>query len=213
MQYENLEKAFQDKEFHTEAFIPLVMEQKAVRDRLIENLEEDTHINIYYRSYYLIDAVSKTNPELFYEYWNRLARLRFHKNSYHRNIFHWIITNLIPADKENQFDKIKDEYFSQIKDVKVLTGLEAVKDIIRMCAYRPDLEGEIISLLLNEELLEDYTDKQKDRFHCLAMEYFDTVLSRGKDERLMEFIRLCANAKNSTTARTAKQLIKKYEIN
>ena len=165
LNYEEILKAFQEKEFHIDDYISVVVESKDIREKLIQNLIEQTHINVYYRSYYLINAVSLTNPELFYEYWDLFVSLRYHKNSYHRNIFHWIITNLIPVDSQNKFDKIKKEYFSQIKDVKVLTGLEAMKDIIIMSQYRPDLEEEIISLFLDENMIKDYTDKQKDRFH------------------------------------------------
>ncbi len=36
-----------------------------------------------------------------------------------------------------------------------------MKDIIIMSQYRPDLEEEIISLFLDENMIKDYTDKQK----------------------------------------------------
>ena len=210
LNYEEILKAFQEKEFHIDDYISVVVESKDIREKLIQNLIEQTHINVYYRSYYLINAVSLTNPELFYEYWDLFVSLRYHKNSYHRNIFHWIITNLIPVDSQNKFDKIKKEYFSQIKDVKVLTGLEAMKDIIIMSQYRPDLEEEIISLFIDENMIKDYTDKQKDRFHFYSMEYFESLLDRKKDERLLDFIKTCLNAKNTTTAKKAKQILKKY---
>ena len=190
LNYEEILKAFQEKEFHIDDYISVVVESKDIREKLIQNLIEQTHINVYYRSYYLINAVSLTNPELFYEYWDLFVSLRYHKNSYHRNIFHW--------------------YFSQIKDVKVLTGLEAMKDIIIMSQYRPDLEEEIISLFLDENMIKDYTDKQKDRFHFYSMEYFESLLDRKKDERLLDFIKTCLNAKNTTTAKKAKQILKKY---
>ena len=101
LNYEEILKAFQEKEFHIDDYISVVVESKDIREKLIQNLIEQTHINVYYRSYYLINAVSLTNPELFYEYWDLFVSLRYHKNSYHRNIFHWIITNLIPVDNKH----------------------------------------------------------------------------------------------------------------
>ena len=50
------------KEFHIDDYISVVVESKDIREKLIQNLIEQTHINVYYRSYYLINAVSLTNP-------------------------------------------------------------------------------------------------------------------------------------------------------
>ena len=70
LNYEEILKAFQEKEFHIDDYISVVVESKDIREKLIQNLIEQTHINVYYRNYYLINAVSLTNPELFYEYWD-----------------------------------------------------------------------------------------------------------------------------------------------
>ena len=216
--YEDLKRAFQEQEFLVDTFIPLVMASNEVRSNLIQNLIRETHINVYYRSYYVIEAVSKTNPELFYEYWDQLVSLRTHKNSYHRNIYHWILAYLIAVDHAHKFDVVKDAYFAQIRDEKMLTGLEAVKDIIKISAYRPDLEEEIIALFLDDTMLQEYTDKQIDRFHYVMMTYFETILEKRSDERLWNFVRNCCSAKNATTSKKAKQMMKKradepiYEI-
>ena len=94
----------------------------------------------------------------------------------------------------------------------MLTGLEAVKDIIKISAYRPDLEEEIIALFLDETMLREYTDKQIDRFHYVMMAYFETVLEKRNDERLWDFVRNCCSAKNSTTSKKAKQIMKKRAV-
>ena len=207
--YQELESAFQRPEFSVNTFIPLVIASNEVRNKLIQNLIQETHINVYYRSYYLIDAVSRIDPQLFYEYWDQLIKLSTHKNSYHRSIYHWILANLISVDHERKFDAVKDMYFAQIRDQKMLTGLEAVKDIIRISAYRPDLEEEIIQLFLNEAMLQAYTDKQIDRFHYFFLTYFDTILDKHRDERLLDFVRNFCFAKNANTAKKAKQIMKK----
>ena len=60
LNYEEILKAFQEKEFHIDDYISVVVESKDIREKLIQNLIEQTHINVYYRSYYLINAVSLT---------------------------------------------------------------------------------------------------------------------------------------------------------
>lgn len=209
MKYEDIQRAFQEKTFSVDTFVPLVLASGEVRKRLIQNLIQDTHINVYYRSYYLIDAACKIQPTLFYAYWEQLSSLRTHPNSYHRNIYHWLLAHLIAVDDERKFDAVKDVYFAQICDVKMLTGLEAVKDIIKISTYRPDLEEEIIHLFLDESMLESYTEKQKDRFHYVIMGYFETILEYRRDERLLDFIKSCQHAKNTTTFKRAKQIMQR----
>lgn len=212
MNYLDIEKRFQDKEFDYHKFVPLALEDKSVRDKLIENIVDGkNHINIYYRSYYIVDEASKEKPELFYEYWDNLVTILHHKNTYHRLIAHWLLTNLISVDKDNKFAEIKDEFFAAIDDEKVLVGLEAVKDITIVSEYRSDLEEEIISLFLNDNMLKNYLERQKERFYFLYMEYFDTVLEKRKDQRLIDFCRKCLTVKNTNTLKQTKKVLKKYD--
>ena len=58
LNYEEILKAFQEKEFHIDDYISVVVESKDICQKLIQILIEQTQINVYYRSYYLINAVS-----------------------------------------------------------------------------------------------------------------------------------------------------------
>ena len=57
-----------------------------------------------------------------------------------------------------------------------------MKDIIIMSQYRPDLEEEIISLFLDENMIKDYTDKQKIVFIFIVW----NILSLSWIERKMK---------------------------
>jgi hypothetical protein len=40
---------------------------------------------VYYHCYYVVEKASQKRPELFYPYWDDIAALLVHKNSYHRD--------------------------------------------------------------------------------------------------------------------------------
>lgn len=108
MKYEELLLELEKHDFKYGPYIHLAIDDINIREKLINNITEDRHINVYYNSYYLIYEASKINPELFYQYWDSLIPLLNHKNSYHRSISHWILTNLIKVDNDNKFDLIKE---------------------------------------------------------------------------------------------------------
>lgn len=211
MDYQTIESEFHDKEFAVTKFIPLVLESENVRDNLISNLiDGHNHINVYYRSFYLVDEASKLKPELFYQYWDKLTKLLTYQSTYHRLIGQTVLTNLIVVDELHKFDTIKKTFFTLLSDEKVLNGIEAVKHLIIINKYRPDLTSEIVEFFLDESLLKNYSQRQTERFYALYLEYFDTVLERKDDPRLKVFIEKCLSVKNTNTLKIAKKLFKKY---
>jgi len=212
MNYSDIEKEFNEKEFDYHKFVDYALNDESIRDKLVANIVDgNNHINIYYHSYYIINEASKEKPELFYKYWDDYLKIAKHKNSYHRIISHWLLTNLISIDYKNTFDDIKDDFFLAIKDERVSNGLAAVTDIIEVAKHRPDLENEIINLFLNEDLLINYTEKHRARFYFLYMEYFEIILKDNYDQKLINFIEGCLESNTINTKRCAIKLLKKYD--
>lgn len=214
MKYEDLLIELKKHDFNYKPYIHLAIDNEEIREQLIKNIVEDNHINIYYNSYYLIDEASKQCPELFYQYWDCLVPLFDYKNSYHRNISHWIITNLIKVDKNNKFDLIKKRYFGMIKDEKFLTGLMALRDIIIMTEYRNDLKEEIINFFLDKTLIENYKENQISKIQYEILEYFGKVYYDSKNKnKIISYIKDCLDSKSIKTRKLAKTILNEFETN
>ena len=212
MRYEELVLELKKNDFKYDPYVYLAIEDKYIRDQLIENITGEYHINIYYNSYYLVNAASKKEPSLFYEYWDALVPLLTHKNSYHRSIGHWILTNLVKVDIDHKFDAIKDTYFSMIKDVKFQTGLMALRDIISISQWREDLKIEIIDLFLNKEVLIEYKDNQVSKMEYEIITYLSNIDCDAKTKlRIKQYVIGCLDSKTNTTRILAKKVLKQLE--
>lgn len=110
---------------------------------------------------------------------------------------------------ENKFDSIKDKYFSLIKDGKVVTGLEALKDIILVSKIRKDLEDEITNYILSDNLYSNYTEKQIIRFNYLKLGYLEGVITKTSNLKVIQFVNRCLNSENKRNKRKSEQILKK----
>lgn len=211
MIYEELLLELKKHDFKYEPYIFLAIDDENIREKLIKNITEENHINIYYNSYYLVYEASKIKPKLFYQYWDSLVPLLDHKNSYHRSIAHWILTNLIKVDNNNKFNLIKDRYFSMIKDEKFQTGYMVLKDIIIMSDYRVDLKSEIIELFLNENMLKGYKENQIARMQYEIISFFSEInCDANTKTKIINYIKMCQNSNSNKTRRKAKDTLKVF---
>lgn len=210
MKYKELLKELEKSDFKYEPYVHLAIDSEDIRNQLIENITGNYHINIYYNSYYLIYEASKKEPQLFYKYWESLVPLLNHKNSYHRSIGHWILTNLIKIDIDKKFDLIKDKYFLMVKDEKFLTGFMALKDIIIMSDYRTDLKNEIISLFFKEDLLNDYKDSQIGKMEYEIIVFFSKVeIDLNTRKKIIEYVK---SKQNSNIIKTKKKAVSTLKL-
>lgn len=209
MKYSELLIELKKSDFAYAPYVHLAIEDETIRKQLIENITGDHHINIYYNSYYLVYEASKLQPILFYPYWDVLTPLLTHRNSYHRSIAHWILTNLVKVDKESKFDRIKDQYFLMIKDEKFLTGFMALKDIVTMSGDRRDLQNEIVDLFLNEALLEGYKDTQIGKMEYVIIQYFNDIeKDNGVYEKVVAYVQSKLDSPVKKTQKIARDFMK-----
>ena len=209
MKYEELLLELKKHNFKYNSYIHLAIDDKNIREQLINNITEDNHINIYYNSYHLVYEASKDYPKLFYPYWDSLVPLLYNENSYHRSISHDILTNLIKVDHDNKFDSIQEKYFSMIKDEKFSTGLVALRNIMIISEYRQDLKNKIISLFLNKDFLINYKENQINRMEYEIIEFFaKTSFNSDYKNDVVNYIKSSTNSNNKRIKKIAEKTLK-----
>ena len=200
-------------DFNVDEFVELAIRDANAREEIVKQMITNPKIMVYYHCYYVVSKASQKQPELFYEYWDDIARLIHHENSYHRDFAITVLGNLTKVDRENRFAEIEDDYFELIKDEKFMTGNCWVQNSIKIYTHKDELRGKIIALLLDIDNRCDYTEKQIGVMKCDVLEIFDEIYDevQAKD-KIDEFIRTEVNCISPKTRKKAKELVRKYNL-
>lgn len=144
MDYQEIARHFQTTSFDPQPFVQTAIDDRKVREKLVENVVDgQNHINEYFNSYLIIKEVAIKNPELIYDEWERIWALQHtHKNSYHRWIAHDLITQLLVIDHEDKFEAIKREYVLLPKEEKI-SNYKKMSENIQKAMKLKDLSKEI----------------------------------------------------------------------
>ena len=124
---EDLILEISDKNFNKDEFVERVIDDSKIRDEIVQLMLNHPKIMVYHHSYSVISQASQMRPELFYQYWDDFSVLLDHPNSYHRDFALVLLANLTPADKENKFSNVFNDYFSHINDEKFMTARKCVE--------------------------------------------------------------------------------------
>lgn len=201
------------KNFDRDYFVNLVNRNKNVRNTIVCELISNPNIMVYYHCYYVVSDASNKEPALYYEYWDKFAKLLDHDNSYHRDIGLTMIANLVQVDYENRLSLIWSKYTEHLCDEKFMTGKCCLHNLKIILKTRSDLIDEVTTILLSIDKICPYTEKQKALLVCSILDIFDDVyLKSGKKEEIMCFIERASKSISPKTKKRAKQLIKKYRI-
>jgi hypothetical protein len=201
-----------EKDFDVDAFVQLALRDDDAREEIVRQMVTNPHIMVYYHCYYVVSKASQKQPGLFYEYWDAIAELINHRNSYHRDFAITIIGNLTQVDQENRFADIEDDYFALVNDEKFMTGNCCVQNIVKIYRHKDELREKIIALLLDIDNRCDYTPKQKALLKCDVLEIFDEIRQVREKDEIDEFIRAQVNSISPKTRKKAKELVKKYSL-
>jgi hypothetical protein len=168
---------------------------------------------VYYHCFYVIDAASQKRPDLLYPYWNEIAQLLHHKNSYHRDFALEIIGNLTKIDQENRFSDIEDEYFGLINDEKFMTGNQCIRNFLKIFRHKVDQRPRIVETLLDIDQRCNYTEKQKGVLKSDVLEILDEIYTEvSEHDKINALIKAEVNCISPKTRKKAKELIKKYNL-
>ena len=202
-----------EKDFEVDEFVHLALTYQQARDEIVNQMVSHAHIMVYYHCYYVISKASQEEPHLFYEYWDQIAGLLKHKNSYHRDFAIVIIGNLTEVDHENRFSEIEGDYFACLNDEKFMTGNCCLQNLVKIYRHKEELRQKIFDLLLDIDQQCDYTQKQKGLLKFDVLEIFDEIYAGVQEKELInEFIRREVNCISPKTRKKAKELTKKYSL-
>jgi hypothetical protein len=194
-------------------FAALIIREKSLRDEVIHQMVSNPDIMVYYQCYYVAAKASFMGPELFYGYWDEIAELLKHPNSYHRNFALEILANLTKVDTENRFLPIFSDYFKLLYDPKFLTGLWCVRSCQKVIENEKELLNQIISLLLEVEQNSLYKVHQIELLKFDILETFDKFYPEINDKiKINEFITLQIRSTSPKTRKRAKELVSKYHL-
>jgi hypothetical protein len=201
------------KNFDVDEFVQLAINDENARNEIVHQMLANSAIMIYYHCYYVVEKASRKRPEMFYPFWDEIAALLHHENSYHRDFAVEIIGNLTKVDQENHFAEIDDDYFSIINDEKFMTGNCCVKNLLKIFRHKPEQQVHIIETLLDIDNRCDYSEKQKGVLKADVLEIFDKVYEEVNErDDINAFIKAEVESISPKTRKKAKELVKKYNL-
>lgn len=201
------------KDFDVDAFVQMVVNDEAIRDEIVYQMISNPAIMVYYHCYYVVAKASQKHPALFYPYWDEIAALLQHSNSYHRDFGLTIIGNLSKVDQQNRFSAVEGVYFARMNDEKFMTGNCCVQNIAKIYRHKPDLRDHIIALFLDVENQCDYAKKQLAVLKYDVLALFDAIREAVPQKTDIDtFIRAEVHSISPKTRKKAKEMVKKYRL-
>lgn len=189
-------------------YFDFAISQEGFRDILVKCLLDTDSINVYYHSYLILSEVTKTEPELFYSYWNKFSSLLQYNNSYHRNYGMHLIANLTAVDKDDKIQLTIDDFYKQLYDEKVSTKKYCISYSATIIKHKPQLTASIITKIINSLRVNDNSYRHQ---NYLVSEFLKLLTSINNDLLDMAAVnRFLKDVLTSTKSDKIKREIKKY---
>ncbi|MHC1781786.1 MAG: hypothetical protein AB9891_03300 [Anaerolineaceae bacterium] len=200
-------------DFDLEGFTAMATHEEEIRRQILELMLTHPQIMVYYNCFEILKEATRLAPEVFYEYWDGLAELLDHKNSYHRDFGLVLLANLTSADRERKFLKVFDSYLGHLYDVKFMTGQYCARNLKKIAASYPDLTMPILTALLNIEFGSRYSRGQLALIKYEVLEYIESVRGNLLDTTPVDtFILAAASNPSPKTREKAIKLVKLYSL-
>jgi hypothetical protein len=213
MKTEDLIRQISEKDVDIQEFVLLVTSDTQIRDEIVRLMLTHPHIMVYYHCYYVVDRASQERPDLFYPYWQDVAALLHHKNSYHRDFALTVIANLTQVDSQGLFTPLFEDYFACLHDAKFMTGQCCVQNSRKILVHKPEFRHSIVTLLLDTHQQSAYTEKQQAVLSCDVLEVLDAVYAQINGFKgVNEFITEHITSISPKTRRKARELVRKYDL-
>ncbi len=189
-------------------YFNLAINQEDFRDILVKHLLNTDSINVYYHSYLILNKVTKTEPSLFYHYWDNFSSLLSYENSYHRNYGMELIANIVIVDKENLFEQIIDDYYKQLADEKISTIKYCISNSATIIKAKPKLATNIIFRIIASLRVNDNTEKHQNFLISAFLKLLFSINNDVIDKIVVnDFLN---DILNSTKSKKLIREIKKY---
>lgn len=207
---EKLLEEISKENFDLPYFADRATTDKKIRDFVVDEMLNHKHIMVYYHCYYITEAVSESDPDLMYEYWDGVEKLLKHKNSYHRNFALSILARLSKADDQNKMNACIDDYLSLIDDVKFMTADNCIRNCALICAYKPELSEKIIKTVIEKIRFGKRNDRQNSYLAGTAIEMFGPFYDGyGDKKQMIDFTESNLNGVSPKSRKIAETFLKK----
>jgi hypothetical protein len=154
------------KDFDLSGFKELTLVEEDFRTEVVDQMIHNPQIMVYYHCFYILDAASVQNPDLFYHFWKDICVLLDHSNSYKRDFALTILATLSAVDKDDHFADIEEQYFSLLFDKKFMTALCCIRNLTRVLSRKPEMLPRVMTLLLRHEKNTPYSASQEALFNA-----------------------------------------------
>lgn len=187
--------------------------KKAIKDeKLLSELLEgilSKKDEIRFNSYQVLMHISEEYPKVLYPKWDCLAGLLDSDNHYHRYIAINLLANLVTIDIKNEFERIFDNFFSNIDGDRTMVAGQAALNSGKIAKAKPNLQTKITNKLLNID--KTHRGKQTDLMKAYAIEAFNAYFEVSSDKKkILDFVKAQLESKSPKTRKAAKEFLEKW---
>ena len=188
-----------------------VVKDKKLLNDLFEYVKSDKAV-VKYNSLKVLIFLSEHQPNVLYKEWDFFVKLLDNDNTFLRTIGLRILANLTKIDKENNFDKIFDRYYSLLNDKSMINAanIAGLSGIIAQA--KPHLQGRITDKLLTIDKTH-HSSECKNIIKGKAILSFNQYIDEYEDkEKIIRFVKKELNNTRSATRKKAEKILKKWDI-
>jgi hypothetical protein len=185
-----------------------VLEDAALRDELVEGSFAKNETLRYNCVRVLFHAMDR-QPDLFYPYWDRFAKMIDSPNGFHRSAAAQAIAFLTPVDVDCRLDPIFGHYLGLLDDPKVMVSHYFLDTLDRICRARPELQAKIVKTLLNIDQTHHLPPRKellKADVIAILDRLFDTMPPRDQ-KKAVGFAAASLKSTSGKTRKTAKAFV------
>jgi len=197
-----------NKDIDPQTYFKKTMKKPDMINHLLEGLisKNETY---RYNCFKVLDIVSEKKPDLLYPHWDFFIEHLRSDNQYHKMSAVLLIASLTAVDTGKKFEKIFDEYYSNLKSEKTVVPIYIMKSSGKIVNNKPKLERKITDLLLNIEKI--YPGKQVELVKAAVIESFsDFYKNAEKKHEIIGFVKKQLDSESPKTRKTAREFIDKW---
>jgi len=162
-----------------------------------------------YNCFKVLYIISEKKPDILYPHWDFFINHLISDNNYHKMSAVLIIANLTAVDKEKKFEKIFDEFYSNLKSKKTIVPIYVVKSSGKIVNFKPHLTEKVTDLLLNVEKI--HPGKQIELVKSAVIESFSEFFEKSdKKDEIINFVKNQLNSSSPKTKKFAKVFLNKF---
>jgi len=174
---------------------------------------ESDDIRVYYHCFYVVEQASQAEPALFYPYWDDVAALLNHTNSYHRDFALILLANLAAVDSFDRIAQLLPAYLARLNDDKLMTARCCVRNSAKIIRHKPALKEQVLTRLLSLDSPGPFPHKQQELLKADVLAVIAaTYPVKPIPDREASFIRSAAGSSSPTTRKRAKELLKQFDL-